>query len=123
MGSRALLHPLTSGLATPGESGDDCWLNQYVLVEIVAMVPCSTRPVACLAPGSRVGCCVENQVLAGDSRGARRPSLARSLRARRCRLDGAMYEFGCCRVSSQATVCCGVWPCGRCVADGSQAVL
>ena len=28
-----------SGLATPGESGDDCWLYQYVLVEIVAMVP------------------------------------------------------------------------------------
>eukprot|EP00964_Phaeocystis_antarctica_P034059 scaffold19368_cov49-Phaeocystis_antarctica.AAC.1 len=26
-----------SGLATPGESGDDCWLNQYVLVDIVAM--------------------------------------------------------------------------------------
>merc|ERR1712166_599621 len=51
---------------------------------------------------------VENQVLAGDSRGARRPSLTRSLRARRCRLDGAMYELGCCRVSSRAAVCCGV---------------
>merc|ERR1712166_1614087 len=51
---------------------------------------------------------VENQVLAGDSWGARRLSLAQSLRARRCRLDGAMYEFGCCRVSSRAAVCCGV---------------
>merc|ERR1712166_56937 len=49
-------HDNRSGLATPGESGDDCWLYQYVLVEIVSMVPCSTRPVACLAPGSRAGC-------------------------------------------------------------------
>eukprot|EP00964_Phaeocystis_antarctica_P017179 scaffold9478_cov63-Phaeocystis_antarctica.AAC.1 len=65
----------------------------------------------------------EEKVLAGDSRGARTPSLARSLRARRYRLDGAMYEFGCCRVSSRTAVCCGVWPCGRCVADGSQGVL
>ena len=48
------------------------------------------------------------QVRAGDSRGARRPSLARSLRERRCRLDGALYELGCCRVSSRAAVCCGV---------------
>jgi len=41
---------------------------------------------------------VQNQVLAGDSRGVRRPSSARSLRTRRRRLNGAMYEFDCCRV-------------------------
>ena len=48
------------------------------------------------------------QVSADDFRGARRPSLARSLRARRCRLNGAMHEFDCCRVSSRAAVCRGV---------------
>ena len=48
------------------------------------------------------------QVRAGDSRSARRPSLARSLRARRPRLNGAMYEFGCCRLPWRAAVCCGV---------------
>ena len=48
------------------------------------------------------------QVRAGDSRGARRPSLARSLRARRRHLNGAMYEFGCCRVPSRAATCCRV---------------
>jgi len=48
------------------------------------------------------------QVRAGDSRGVRRTSSARSLRARRCRLSGAMHEFDCYRVSSRAAVCCGV---------------
>ena len=48
------------------------------------------------------------QVRAGDSRSARRPSLARPLRARQRRFNGAMHEFGCCRVSSRAAVCCGV---------------
>jgi len=47
-------------------------------------------------PGLKSG--VQNQVRAGDSQCARRPSSARSLRARPHRLNGAMYEFGCCRV-------------------------
>jgi len=51
---------------------------------------------------------VQNQVRAGDSRSARRPSSARSLRARRRRLNGAMYKFDCCRVPQRAAVCCGV---------------
>ena len=38
--------------------------------------------------------------------------MARSLRAaRRRRLNGAMYEFGCCRVPSRAAACCRVQPC------------
>ena len=39
--SRALKVQCTryrSGLATPGESGDECWLYQYVLVEIVTTI-------------------------------------------------------------------------------------
>ena len=40
------------------------------------------------------------QVRAGDSWGVRRPSLAGSLRARRCHFNSVMHEFDCCRVSS-----------------------
>ena len=44
----------------------------------------------------------------GDSRGVRRLSLARSLRAQRCRFNGAMHKFYGCRLPWRAAVCCGV---------------
>ena len=48
-----------------------------------------------------------------DSRGVRRPSLARSLRARRCRFNGAMHIHmssiaAVCRSELLSAVVCGV---------------
>ena len=169
--SRSPCTRFRSMLATPGASGDECWLYQYVLIESVSAVPSSSLTAApswhpvresdeenqvpppqapppfalvaaqptppapphvcrvqpkhpCIASRTHPARAVPVprpeharthlvpirrpvaltwpvhtlQVRAGDSWGARRPALARSLRARRRRLNGAMYEFDCCRV-------------------------
>jgi len=102
--SRALLHPLTCAACIPSTRASHAAPTQPRQSQFPAP---STRipigpPVALTWPVHTF------QVRAGDSRSARRPSLARSLRARQRRFNGAMYEFGCCRVSSRAAVCCGV---------------
>jgi len=102
--SRALLHPLTCAACSPSTRASHAAPTQPRQSQFPAP---STRipigpPVALTWPVHTF------QVRAGDSRSARRPSLARPLRARQRRFNGAMHEFGCCRVSSRAAVCCGV---------------
>ena len=102
--SRPLLHPLTCAACSPNTRASHPAPSQpgrYQFPALSTRVPIS-RPVALTW---LVHTC---QVLAGDSRRVRRPSSARSLRARRRRLNGAMYEFDCCRVPQRAAVCRGV---------------
>ena len=102
--SRALLHPLTCAACIPSTRASHAAPTQPRQSQFPA--PSTRIPIG--PPVDLTWPVHTFQVRAGDSRGARTPSLARSLRARRHRLNGAMHKFGCCRVPLRAAACCGV---------------
>ena len=96
--------PLTCAACSPSTRASHAAPTQPGRYQFSA--PSTRVPIGCPVTLARVAVHTF-QVRAGDSRGARTPSLARSLRARRRHLNGAMYEFGCCRCAVAS--CCLLW--------------